>query len=79
MGNFEEKSAFGFEEASYLLLFDKLPNKSELEEFSKLLAFYRTLPKYFVRDVIMKAPSQDMMNALARSVLSLYSYDQADE
>lgn len=67
---------FGFEEATYLLLFDKLPNKQELEEFIQMLSFYRTLPTYFVRDVIMKAPSKDMMNALARSVLTMYSYDQ---
>lgn len=67
---------FGFEEASYLLLFDKLPNKSELQEFNKILANYRNiLPKNFVRDVIMKKPSNDLMNNLARGVLNLYAYD----
>lgn len=66
---------FGFEETTYLLLFDKLPNKKELAEFRELLSFYRSLPTSFVRDVIMKAPSRDMMNTLARSVLTLYSYD----
>ena len=69
-----------FEEVTYLLLFDKLPNKKELEDFCDMLAFYRTLPTSFVRDIIMKAPSKDMMNTLARSVLTLYSYDdRADD
>lgn len=65
-----------FEETAYLLLFGKLPNKKEFEDFRKLLAHYRSLPTSFVRDVIMKAPSFDMMNTLARSVLTLYSYDE---
>ena len=69
------KSHFGFEECTYLLLFGKLPNKKELESFCRLLSEYRTLPTSFVRDIIMKAPSKDMMNTLARSVLTLYSYD----
>ncbi len=67
---------FGFEEVSYLLLFGKLPNYNELQEFNDILAKYRTLPKNFVRDVLMKKTSKDMMNALARSVLTLYSYDE---
>lgn len=72
--------SFGFEETTYLLLFDKLPNKEELEEFKKILSGYRSLPTSFVRDIIMKAPSKDMMNTLARSVLTLYSYDdRADD
>ena len=71
----QEKDNFGFEETTYLLLFDKLPNNKELDEFKELLSFYRSLPTSFVRDVIMKAPSRDMMNTLARSVLTLYSYD----
>jgi len=66
---------FGFEEVSYLMLFGKLPTKEELAGFMEELNYYRTLPPYFVRDVIMKAPSHDMMNSLARSVLTLYSYD----
>ena len=71
---------FGFEEATYLLLFDKLPNSEELDTFKNLLAGYRSLPTSFVRDIIMKAPSNDMMNTLARSVLTLYSYDdRADD
>ncbi len=72
-----ESSHFGFEECTYLLLFGKLPNQIELDEFTHLLNYYRTLPTGFVRDIIMKAPSRDMMNTLARSVLTLYSYDDA--
>lgn len=70
-----ENSHFGFEECTYLLLFGKLPTQTELTEFTKMLSEYRTLPTSFVRDIIMKAPSKDMMNTLARSVLTLYSYD----
>jgi citrate synthase len=69
------ESRFAFEESAYLLLFDKLPTGKELFEFEKLLGIYKSLPPSFVRDVIMKAPSRDMMNTLARSVLTLYSYD----
>lgn len=70
-------SRFGFEEIIYLLLFNKLPNVKELDEFKELLREYRNLPNSFVRDIIMKAPSDDMMNAMSRCVLTLYSYDQA--
>ncbi len=66
---------FGFEEVIYLLIFGNLPTNEELEEFKTLLFSYRALPDNFVRDVIMKAPSSDMMNSLARSVLMLYSND----
>ena len=59
----------------YLLLFGFLPDAKELENFRDILAGYRTLPTSFVRDIILKAPSRDMMNTLARSVLTLYSYD----
>ena len=77
---FAGENRFGFEEVTYLLLFDKLPAKDELAEFTKLLSGYRSLPTSFVRDIIMKAPSNDMMNTLARSVLTLYSYDdRADD
>ncbi|MBO6148058.1 MAG: citrate/2-methylcitrate synthase [Lachnospiraceae bacterium] len=72
---FTEEKRFGFEETAYLLLFGKLPNEDELKEFSSMLGSYRSLPTSFVRDIIMKAPSRDMMNTLARSVLTLYSYD----
>lgn len=67
---------YGFEEAIYLLLIGKLPTESELKEFTTLLAAYRTLPEGFVRDIIMHAPTGDLMNLLTRSVLSLYSYDK---
>jgi len=70
----------GFEETCYLLLFGKLPDKSALESFERLLAECRTLPGSFVRDIIMKAPSRDIMNVMSRSVLALYSYDdKADD
>lgn len=74
-GGFVRDNRFGFEETTYLLLFGKLPNQEELESFKKLLANQRSLPTNFVRDVVMKAPSKDIMNALSRSVLTLYSYD----
>ncbi len=80
VNGFTKDKRFGFEEATYLLLFDKLPAQDELKEFVDILAGYRTLPTSFVRDIIMKAPSKDMMNTLARSVLTLYSYDdRADD
>ncbi len=69
------ESRFGFEEVAYLLLFGELPDKSELMEFTDLIAVNRILPTNFVRDVVMKAPSADMMNSLSRSVLTLASYD----
>ena len=75
-----DNNHFGFEESTYLLLFGKLPTSEELTSFCQVLTKYRTLPTSFVRDIIMKAPSQDMMNTLARSVLTLYSYDdRADD
>ncbi len=67
---------FGFEEVTYLLLFGKLPSDAELVKFRKMLAEYRSLPTNFVRDIIMKAPSNDMMNTLSRSVLTMYAYDK---
>lgn len=73
---FISEKRYGFEEITYLLLFGQLPNKEELEKFNKLLVERRTLPKNFVRDVIMKAPSKDVMNTLSRAVLTLYSYDK---
>ena len=56
-------------------MFGDLPNREELDSFTRILSGYRTLPGSFVRDIIMKAPSHDMMNTLARSVLTLYAYD----
>ena len=78
---FYYENRFGYEEIAYLLLTGKLPDKAELESFSHLLSSYREqLPSNFVRDIIMRAPSQNMMNVLARSVLTLYAYDeQADD
>ena len=67
---------FGFEEIVYLLLFGELPDVAELQSFKELLVRYRTLPQNFVRDVILKAPSDDMMNSIARSVLTLFCYDK---
>ncbi len=72
---FIEEKRFGFEETTYLLLFGELPSKETLEEFQNILAEYRNLPLSFSRDIIMKAPNLDMMNTLARSVLTLHAYD----
>jgi len=73
---FIRENRFGFEEISYLLIFGELPDKKSLKDFETMLGNYRTLPTSFVRDIILKAPSNDMMNALARSVLTLYAYDK---
>ncbi|MFY9567884.1 MAG: citrate synthase, partial [Acetivibrionales bacterium] len=72
---FIKEDRFGYEEVAYLLLFGELPDAKRLEDFNRILANYRSLPTNFVRDIIMKAPSHDMMNTLARSVLTMYSYD----
>ena len=69
------KDEFGFEEATYLLLFGALPDKQELKEFCQVLGESRTLPTNFTRDVIMKAPSKDIMNSMTRSILTLAAYD----
>ncbi|WP_310601805.1 citrate/2-methylcitrate synthase [Anaerosporobacter sp.] len=77
VNGFITEKRFGFEETIYLLLFGALPSKEQLNNLNALLAKYREeLPTNFVRDIIMKAPSKDMMNTLARSVLTLYSYDE---
>lgn len=75
VAGFVREKRFGFEETVYLLLFGNMPSGEELEEFKKILADFRSLPPTFTRDVIMKAPSGNMMNTLAKSVLALYSYD----
>lgn len=75
VGGFIKDERFGFEETAYLLLFGQLPTETELAGFNRILGDYRSLPINFVRDIILKAPSSDMMNTLARSVLTLYSYD----
>ena len=72
---FWDENRFGFEETCFLLLFGHLPNKSELTAFSALIEENTVLPETFVRDTIMNAPSRDMMNSLAKSVLTLYAYD----
>lgn len=71
-----EYKYYGFEEIAYLLLFGKLPNKEELEEFNEIIGISRTLPTNFTRDVIMKAPSKDIMNSITKSVLTLGVYDE---
>lgn len=80
VGGFLNAGRYGFEETAYLLLFGELPSEKQLEDFKGTLSERRTLPPNFVRDVIMKAPSRDMMNSLSRSILNLYSYDaKADD
>ena len=79
VGAVERENRFGFEETAYLLLFGKLPNTEELAEFQQLVSEYRTLPDGFVIDMIAKAPSKNIMNKMARSVLALYSYDEECE
>ena len=71
-----QEKRFGFEEVAYLLLFGKLPDRKELENFADILCYFRSLPTNFVRDVVMKAPSKDIMNTLTRSILTLASYDE---
>jgi len=72
---FTSEDRFGFEETAYLLMFGTLPNMEQLEQFQNILAYFRNLPPSFTEDMILKAPSSDVMNKLARSVLALYSYD----
>lgn len=71
----QNEKRFGFEEVCYLILFGSLPNKKQLERFTELMAHLRTLPQGFVEDMILKAPSPNIMNKLARTILALYSYD----
>ena len=72
---FMSEDRFGFEEATYLLLFSELPNREQLARFQVQLAEFRSLPPSFVRDMILKAPGRDMMNLVSRCVLALYAYD----
>jgi citrate synthase len=69
------ENRFGYEEVAWLLLFGKQPTRGQLDRFCKVLNSYRELPEYFAEDMIIKAPSRNVMNKLARSVLALYSYD----
>lgn len=73
---FVSEDRFGFEETSYLLLFGKLPTKEQLKMFNDIMGEYRNLPHGFVRDIIMKSTSKDVMNTMSRSVLTLYSFDE---
>ncbi len=75
----EKEERFGFEEVVYLLLMGKLPNKEEFRRFNRLIAYNRELPGEFFEDMILKAPSRDIMNKLSRSMLALYSYDDSPE
>ncbi|MGI6029185.1 MAG: citrate synthase [Candidatus Heteroscillospira sp.] len=70
-----DRNTFGYEEVAYLLLMGKLPTAGEFEQFDSILSRARRLPHNFNEDMILKAPSRDVMNKLARSVLALYSYD----
>ena len=74
-----KENRFGYEEVAFLLLFGKLPTKPQLQEFQGILSRCRDLPEYFAEDMIIKAPSKNIMNKLARSVLALYSYDENPE
>lgn len=73
--DFTQHRRFGFEETAFLLMFGQLPNTQQLQDFNTQLGRYRSLPTNFVRDVIMKAPSKDIMNSLARGVLTMAGYD----
>ena len=75
VSGFVRENRFGFEETAWLLMFGELPSSEQLSEFKQQLADSRRLPTNFVRDVILKAPSADMMNSLARCVLTNASYD----
>ena len=79
IGGFMTEGRFGYEETAYLLLFGTLPTQAQLSGFRDLLAHFRSLPANFTEDMILKAPSRDVMNKLARSVLALYSYDDSPD
>lgn len=76
---FMSEGRFGYEETAYLLLFGQLPTREQLDIFHNLLVQHRSLPANFTEDMILKAPSRDVMNKLARSTLALYSYDDDPE
>lgn len=75
----EKHHQFGYEQCVYLLLFGQLPTQGQLDEFNRVLGMLRTLPPNFTEDMIMKAPSSDIMNKIARGVLASYSYDNDPE
>ena len=76
VAGFQRDNRRGYEEISYLLLFGELPNAEALRKYTEMLGYYRALPEGFTRDMILKAPSKNIMNKLARSVLAFYSYDE---
>ena len=75
----EKNKQFGYEQCAYLLLFGELPTQAKLDSFKEYLGEYRSLPEHFTEDMIMKAPSSDIMNKIARGVLASYSYDDDPE
>ena len=75
INGFASTDRFGFEETAYLLLFGDLPTKTQLDHFNEVMDSFRPLPSMFTEDMILKAPSKNIMNKLARGVLTLYSYD----
>ena len=75
INGFLAEGRFGFEETAYLLLFGSLPDQKQLDGFHDILCQCRALPQGFTEDMILKAPSPDVMNKLARATLALYSYD----
>ncbi len=75
IANHVREGVFGYEEVSYLLLIGKLPNRTQLDQYLRALAVARRLPDGFTEDMILKAPSKNVMNKLSRAVLALYSYD----
>ena len=79
INGFTRDNRFGYEETAYLLLFGSLPTKSELDLFNNIMADYRILPHRFTEDMILSAPSRNVMNKLERSILALYSYDPSPE
>ncbi|MEG2119438.1 MAG: citrate/2-methylcitrate synthase, partial [Pseudoflavonifractor sp.] len=79
ISGFMSEDRFGFEETAYLLLFGALPTRSQLAMFQQTLTLHHALPQMFTEDMILRAPSADVMNKLGRSILSLYSYDENPE
>lgn len=74
-----ESNTFGYEEVAYLLLFGKLPTREEFERFNAILSRNRALPDSFTEDVLLRAPSRNIMNQLSRGIEALYSYDEIDD
>ena len=79
VSTFQDEGRFGFEETAFLLLFGNLPTRQELNDFTKQLGLLRTLPEHFTEDVILKIPSKNLMNKMAKAVLSLYSFDPSPD